>query len=550
MPLSASYNLLRESWLPVRRRSGESIMWIRPAEITAGREDPVIDFAWGRPDFDAASREFLIGLLATALAPEDDDAFDAMWAGPPDPAALERAFSPFTAAFDLDGDGPRFMQDFDALADAEASPVSALLIEAPGANTIKENKDLFQKRGRVPHLGLPAAAIALFTLQTYAPSGGAGHRTSLRGGGPLTTLVEPADPAATLWQKLWLNVPRRDWKNPQSVLPLVFPWLAPTVTSEGRPPRQVSPESAHELQAFWGMPRRIRLDFTEESGGALCPLTGTPGSRVVTSYRTRPYGVMYTDFTHWLSPYYRSKANDTSWLPVHPQPGGIAYRDWPKLASLGTPLAKPARCVTLAITERLPSLPGAGSRHPRLAAAGYDMDNMKARGFVEARLPIFFPAPERRDQFHQDVANLVAGAELAAGLTASSVRHALEGDHGDAKSTPYESLRERFYAETEREFYEALRQIENGADSNGAAWLKTLRGTALSLFDEEVPLEYLPDKLINRGVKARTSLTLAMAGYGKAGMALYAFLGLPPPEVKPKLPKPAKSSRKPSGDKK
>ena len=78
------------------------------------------------------------------------------------------------------------MQDFEAL-DCEPWPVSRLLIEAPGENTEKENKDLFQKRGQTPSLGLPAAAMALFTLQIYASSGGDGHRTSLRGGGPLTT---------------------------------------------------------------------------------------------------------------------------------------------------------------------------------------------------------------------------------------------------------------------------------------------------------------------------------------------------------------------------
>jgi CRISPR system Cascade subunit CasA len=548
MPLSASYNLLQEPWLPVRRRSGQAITWIRPAEIVTGPEDPVTDFAWGRPDFDAASREWLIGLLATAMAPENEDVFDALWAKPPDAAEFDRAFTPFVPAFDFDGDGPRFMQDLDVLDDTEASPVSALLIEAPGANTIKENKDLFQKRGRVPYLGMPAAAIALFTLQAYAPSGGAGHRVSLRGGGPLTTLVEPADPAATLWQKLWLNVPKRDWKNPETMLPLVFPWLAPTVTSEGRPPRQVSPESAHELQAFWGMPRRIRLDFAEDGKSPLCPLTGMPSSRIVASYRTKPYGVMYAAFDHWLSPYYRPKANDTSWLPVHPQPGGIAYRDWPKLASLGTPMARPASCVTIAIEERLPLLPASGSSHPRLTATGYDMDNMKARGFVEARLPIFRPKPEHQQQFLHTVANLVDSAGLVASLTATSVRHAFEGDHGDAKSTVYEALRESFYAETETEFYGTLAQIENDWEFGRAAWLRLLRDTALRLFDERVPLATLPDKLIDRGVKARAGLTSALAGFGKAGMTLYTSLGLPPPDARSKSPKLAKS-RKPSGDK-
>ncbi len=40
-----------------------------------------------------------------------------------------------------------------------------------------------------------------------------GHLVSLRGGGPLTTLVYPAEENSTLWQKLWLNVINRNFGN-------------------------------------------------------------------------------------------------------------------------------------------------------------------------------------------------------------------------------------------------------------------------------------------------------------------------------------------------
>ena len=70
-------------------------------------------------------------------------------------------------------------------------PVGALLIDTPGANALRKNTDLFVKRGRIEVLSRAAAAIGLFTLSAYAPAGGAGIRTSLRGGGPLTTLLLP-----------------------------------------------------------------------------------------------------------------------------------------------------------------------------------------------------------------------------------------------------------------------------------------------------------------------------------------------------------------------
>ncbi|MCP4406671.1 MAG: type I-E CRISPR-associated protein Cse1/CasA [Gammaproteobacteria bacterium] len=66
--------------------------------------------------------------------------------------------------------------------DANTKKISELLIEAPGGNTLKENRDYFVKRGEVNCLCFPCIAMALFTLQTNAPSGGAGHRTSFGSG--------------------------------------------------------------------------------------------------------------------------------------------------------------------------------------------------------------------------------------------------------------------------------------------------------------------------------------------------------------------------------
>ncbi|WP_239500552.1 type I-E CRISPR-associated protein Cse1/CasA, partial [Streptococcus pneumoniae] len=65
-------------------------------------------------------------------------------------------------------------------------------------------------------------------LQTYAPSGGAGHRTSLRGGGPLTTLLAPARKGravATLWDRVWTNVPDADPDAGAADPARIFPWL-------------------------------------------------------------------------------------------------------------------------------------------------------------------------------------------------------------------------------------------------------------------------------------------------------------------------------------
>ena len=184
-------------------------------------------------------------------------------------------------------------------------------------------------------------------------------------------------------------------------LPRIFPWLVTTVISNNA--RVVTPETAHPLQAWWGMPRRVRLDFVPCDSPSLCGLTGVSDSVLVPSWRQRPQGANYLGWgdMHPLTPRYRVKPN-TEILPLHPQPGGIGYRNW-----LGLVVAErdglriPAPAVDTWRNQRAADVWGRGHdlRHmeDRLLAAGYDMDNMKARGFVESKLPMpAIPNPEVR----------------------------------------------------------------------------------------------------------------------------------------------------------
>jgi len=66
--------------------------------------------------------------------------------------------------------------------------------------------------------------MALFTFQAHSRSRGAGNRTSMRGGGPMVTLV---DPGGGLWPLVWGNVPEG---RPGALRDL--PWMRPTRTSE------------------------------------------------------------------------------------------------------------------------------------------------------------------------------------------------------------------------------------------------------------------------------------------------------------------------------
>lgn len=524
-------NLVENPWIPVRRADG-SLETIAPWQITDGiaGDNPFVGFAWPRADFDGASHELLIGLLSTAAAPADEDQWLDWWHEPPPPEILRQRFAGIASAFALGGDGPRFMQDGDELADSPESEAGALLIDAPGENTLRKNADLFVKRGGVAVLSRPAAAMALFTLQTYAPSGGQGHRTSLRGGGPLTTLAiggHTNRPLTTLWDRLWPNVETREAIEGRRLgatkpgLERIFPWLAPTRVSDpkarGRP---TSPDDADPLQVYWGMPRRIRLLF-EPGQGRRCDLTGADDAIVVRAFRTRNYGTQYSaGFTHPLSPYYKPKKGAAENLPVHPQPGGISYRHWLGLVVSDNAGSFPAEAMQAA--RRRFGIHAFDSL--RLVAFGYDMDNMKARGWSQSEALI---EPSPNGFLEAVIPKLVLAAEAASRALIRQVKAALYDRPADAPGD-FGFIGERFWRETEPAFYDALDearklydQAELGPERPALErWVHNLRRHALALFDECAPLDGIEERDMKRQVKARFFLLAAFDGAVKEALGL------------------------------
>jgi len=528
------FNLLNDAWLPARRAQGQ-FERIRPAGITSDIEaNPVVAIDWPRADFRVACIEFLIGLIATACPPADDeDAWIDGWENPPPPETLSAAFAPIAHAFNLDGPGPRFLQDFDDLPGDPDSP-ETLLIEAPGANTRRNNTALLVKPGRVSRLSRSAAAMALFTLQCYAPSGGRGNLTSVRGGGPLTTLVLPAG-ERSLWHLVWANTPRRNQPLPAD-LSRVFPWLAPTRTADRFP--ATTPAETHPLQAFWGMPRRIRLDFADNGEGLPCDLTGGVDPVIVTGWRQRPNGVKYVGWEHPLSPAYRDNKTG-AWLPVHPQPGGIGYRHW-------VAIALPDQAGTHRLARSIADWPARSANvsdsdaRPRLFAAGYDMDNMKARAFVESEMPLPGAGPDAAKALSEVAHRLVNAAGVAAAALRGAVRLACFGGDATTDSAPLAAVYESFWAATQDRFFALLPDNPAGGweaalKPIAAPWQRFVKFTALRLFDEAAPLDPSAASCNpQRIVEARRNLFGTLDGRGPMGGRLFEALNLPPPEPKAK----------------
>ncbi|WP_320056056.1 type I-E CRISPR-associated protein Cse1/CasA [Desulfuromonas thiophila] len=513
-------NLIRDAWIPViRANSGRGM--IAPWQI-AEQEDPVMELATPRPDFQGAMYQFLIGLLQTGFAPEDLEEWLEYWSKPPDTALLRTKLETLTAAFEFDkSDGPAFMQDYE-MPDGEKKGIASLLIEAPGGKTVKDNLDHFVKRDAVRHVCKSCAAMALFTLQTNAPSGGVGHRVGLRGGGPLTTLVLPPE-QMPLWQTLWLNIlDREDMPGyRQDRISGVFPWMGPTRTSD-KNGVETSPESVHELQVYWGMPRRIRLDFPIEPVTGDCDLCDAKGVALVEAYRTRNYGVNYVgNWVHPLTPYRFDPKKESPPLSTKGQPGGLGYRHFIALtlANDGNGYAA-AKVVRRYTEQRAPELKL--QRIARLWCFGFDMDNMKARCWYDHTFPLFNLAPQQRKKLLQWTDELITGATDVGGFLRKQVKAAWfrrPEDIKDIKNTELNPVVIDFWQRSESDFYELLKALSNLPSEQDepppelyAKWKNRLVSLSLELFDVWVLEASLEDMDIKRVIEERDKLIKLIHG--------------------------------------
>lgn len=499
-----AFNLIRERWLPVRRRSGHR-SWMAPHEIVEA-DDPAVAIASPRPDFDAALTQFLVGLVQTCCPPPDGGAWDAWMEAPPAPAALQGAFEPVAAAFELLGPGARFLQDLD-LPDApsdDARAIEQLLIDAPGDQTLEQNKDLFVHRGRTPALSRAMAAAALYTMQVNSPSGGRGYRTSIRGGGPLTTLAL----GRTLWEHVWLNVlTERAGLFPPlpSDLGQVFPWLRSTRTSEARG-SETFPADIHPLQVFWSMPRRIRLCA---GGPGICGLTGTHEDCTIGAFHSVWYGTNYVGaHVHPLSPYRQIKPNEPP-LPMKGRRSAVAFTDWPALA-LGASDVRLARCVDAYHNEGRGEL--LGGEPARLWISGYEMDNAKALLWADAASPLPRVEAARVQQVAGLCQRLVAASEHVEKITRLEVRNAISRRPEDRRGD-LSWIDLRFQAHLEAAFHAhtaALARHSAEPDAVNAefeAWADELAHAARVTFDQcaQVSADLSAADLL-RMAKARVAL--------------------------------------------
>lgn len=510
-----SLNLVQDPWLLFLLRDGSE----KALSINNICNADVVDFALPRADFQGAAYQFAIGLLQTVFAPKDRREWHELYSQSPNIEVLQEAFNKVAHAFNAVGDGPLFMQDFDELDDAKSTTVSGLLIEAPGGNGLKLNTDHFIKRGIGEVMSLEMAILALFTLQTNAPSGGQGHRTGLRGGGPLTTLIMPQEPNSSLWKKLWLNVMSKDYWREAYDQPLdfndssIFPWLESTKASNKKG-TEIYQSDVHPLHMYWAMPRRIRLNAKDWK--ATCQISDRETDLSVSDYKTLNYGGNYFgEWTHPLTPYkWNPKKPAEEPLSAKGQPGGITYKIWDALTLTGNESGQ--RCAK--VVEHFYSICSQFeieyAENPRLWVFAYDMDNMKARGWYSSIMPLFSVSVEQQEDLLDKVKILQKIAGDALWQCRTQIKTAWFDKPGDAKGDmSFVDL--AFWQRSENVFYQAVQCLINNASQNepylkseeASQWLKSMRSITTDLFDEYALSELGAERSMAKRIKARQALT-------------------------------------------
>ena len=492
-------NLIDNAWIPVRRKNGEKTM-IAPWQITEGfgTDSEIIELAAVRPDFNGALIQLLIGLLQTVCAPKGNSDWRAWFNKPPSIDELRKKFASIVFAFNLDGDGPRFMQDLKIDNESpKVETIEKLLIDAPGESTLGKNVDLFNKRNKIKRLCLSCCGQALLTLQINAQSGGQGHRVGLRGGGPVNTIIM----ADSLWQTLWCNVLSEDEfavlaAAGKSQAADKFPWCAETRTSEND--RSTTPQDVHPAQVYWSMPRRMRLKLSDEHGA--CDLCKEMGP-IVKEYYTKPYGIKYDGFVYPLTPTYKNK--DEMVLSVH-QHEPLGYKHWLGYVQNTDQGAERARVIAAAFSKQLSNF--------RLWAFGYDMNKMMASCWYEGVMPIVFIKNEEQwKRYNKEIEKLIQSADAVRDYVSKAVVKAMN-------KSVFNVVRQRFWQETEAEFYrqaaflrEEIIQDRDVLEIRNA-WYKYLVEKSSNIFDDMSQAEMIEDVNAERVAKAYNELRSSLDG--------------------------------------
>lgn len=499
-------NLLIDNWIPVLRKDGSTDK-ISPIGLLSDSDDnPAVEINSVRPDFDGAIMQFLIGVYQVLLSPEEDEDCNEFFKTKPSVDSLKERIDLIAPAFVFDEGDHRFMQDPSADGSDEDRDINKLLLD----NSSKPNMH-FIKEGTIQHICPHCVAMALITLQLNSPVGGRGHWTSLRGGGPLTTLVCMSDDEKTLWKNIALNIlsnekfPTKEDTavNPDDVS-RIFPWLRDELPNSDVVPEILPGGDMHPYHVLFNLPRRIWIDFNDTVSGE-CDLCGAKSNSLVKTYRTYNHGMNYNN-SFWHHPFtpYKYSDKEDEWSPVLCEES-IGYNNWiGYVCSSPEDSLKPQPAkVVDKVSERFREISDL-----KINMFGYAMEKgkAKARVWTQATFPTIPIDDAYRKKFLKEVSYLIQTAEKIMAFTVTNIKLSYTKSAENKKSSinqgKFSDVRAAFWHQTEPLFYDTLPLLvkaliadnEKGDDEHSEVieckknWLRKLGIIVMQIFDERTTI--------------------------------------------------------------
>ncbi len=367
----AALNLLSTAWVPALLPNG-TVKTLSLREIPASG---ALRVQHPRADFSALITELVVSLFQTLAAPATVAARNRMLS---EPSSVD--WSQFTdqhAAFEVLGDGPRFLQAPEVLG-KDLVPVSALLFEAPGDKTVRENRDHQYRREAFGHMCPRCAAVGLFLTQSHTRQNGAGYYTGPRGGSVMTVLVE----GASLWETVVLNLlpqPQFQAKHADAEAPVgVYPWMA---GKEAFTLTALRPEHYGAHGVLWWTPVGIRLATEANESGQACSECGDAAPTLVSGLYRAPAKARVPAFLkHPLTCYKPHPKEEGAELPMLVPPKPLTLEDWLAL-TLGT--------TSLGALPALTLLSSRQAERTHLRAFGPQMHIASLMSWFDETAPVF-----------------------------------------------------------------------------------------------------------------------------------------------------------------
>ncbi|MCX7170398.1 MAG: type I-E CRISPR-associated protein Cse1/CasA [Proteobacteria bacterium] len=420
LPEANAMDIFRDAWIP----TDKGILSPADALNQASRA------AWPRGDWNAATLMLLHAMVQTAVVtndkcPDRDTWLDLMESPPKN---LHEWFDGLDA-------GPMAWQCLTAEGDV---PVAAILPETPGDNALRNTSDIMHWQQDAPtSLTVHEAQIAIISDNFCGMPIGSGHRIGCRGYSPMTTMVEPENLDATLWDRVWLNVfPKQRWDDRyRSRTPFIFPWQKELPTGE------VTPDNAHSLEMLWQMPRRWRM------------IIGTNG--MVSTLMRQGDGRNYVGWEHPLTGLFLTTAKQWLGTKINPH---IGFREWAAIAVGLKEQARQPAVVARYIQDRLWR-----GKPIRLRCFGWTLVGKSIGTWVDLVVPFYV------DVDHAQLEQAIATAETVRANLAGRLK-------GVSKHLANDAI--RLYQAMEPEFYRRV------AATDWDGWEIALRRQAREIFWE------------------------------------------------------------------